>query len=241
MSSYATMAQQDRSNYNQWYGNVQNWANQAMGSVPEWSTRFTNPTDFAKQVSNNMMYSTDAYQTLTPGYRDFLTQTAPRAYAQQQLESMAGKPYGRPAENNFPQYYAQWLGQGAGGNQGQYGYGAPSTEKARSTWDQFVINYDQMLRGDTNQQYMSNLTPQELQSFHELALSSAFSPFGQNLLGRYLDEAYNYWSNFTKATPWTQFLQAINPADQGPALHWYDQNGNDLGVRHYPDAGWGIL
>ncbi len=212
MSYYSTMENQDRSRYNDWNSKIQQWAGQAMGKVPEWSDRFTDPTEFAKAVAENMLSSTDAYRYTTPGYRDFLVQAAPEAYALQQMMAMGR--YGGPAGPDFPEFFKNWMSPNIYGK-GNYGFGGLPRQEMMDLWREFTNSYNQMLGGDTSKQYLSALSPQDLQSFQELALKSGYSPFGQKLLGRYLDEAYYNWANFTKATPWIQFLNTVNPGGSG--------------------------
>ncbi len=210
MSYFQTMAADDKNRFNQWWGgDVANWVNPATALSPEFSARFTNPTEYARAVVSHMLQSTDAYRKLTPGYGDFLKKEAPAAYALQQMMAMGR--YGGPAGEDFPNFFRNWLA----GQHGNYGFGGLPAQDMRDLWGSFTNRYNQMLSGDTNAQYMSALSPQDLQAFHELAMKSTYSPFGQGLMGRYWDEAYNTWSNFTKATPWINFLQTAQSGGTG--------------------------
>ncbi len=210
MGYFPTMAADDKNRFNQWLGgDVNSWVDKAMALSPEFAARFSNPTEYARAVAQHMLSSTEGYRKLTPGYSQFLLQQAPSAYALQQLMAMGR--YGGPAGEDFPNFWRNWLA----GQHGNYGFGGLPAEDMRDLWGKFIGRYQSMLGGDTSQQYLSALDPQDLQAFHELAMKSTYGPFGQGLMGRYWDEAYNNWSNFTKATPWINFLQTAQSAGTG--------------------------
>ncbi len=225
MSVFSDLANRDRLNFTNWWaGDVNNdWLHNFYPQDAEFRAKYSNPDDYARAVTENMLQSTDAYRKTTPGYSQFLLQEAPNAYMQQQMMELGGKSTTGYQPNYFPEYLKSWMApnyypdiyQGRNNAwqepRSSMGFGGLPSEAMGDVWSGFVDKYNQMLGGDTSQQYLSSLTPQQLSKFHELARRSTYSPFGQQLMGRYWDQAYNAWSNFTKATPWLSFLQTTSP------------------------------
>lgn len=208
---FQNLLNQDRSNFNNFFGALGGTVGDVSSRMPEFTQRFDNPTEFARAVARYMLGQAGSERYLTPGYREFLISTAPQAYALQQM--MAPAYYGQVAGQDFGQFYQNWL---APRFNGQYGFGGLTSPEMRNLWGAFTNRAREAQGGGGSpemQAFFSSLSPSDFQAFHELALRSTMSPFALSVMGRYLDRAYSDWADFTKAVPWINFLQTIAPGN----------------------------
>jgi hypothetical protein len=210
MSQFSNLMNTSKNNFNDWYGSLRNQAGNVQNM--DYMKDTMSADEFAKAVVTQMMEGANAKSRLNPTYYANVIKKAPEILLLQDLESWAN--YGKPAGNDFNQFFANWMGPGNGSSapRNNYGWGDLSANDMNGTWRNFVNKYQQAMNeyNAGNQSTLSALLDpqmvQELQGFQNLAINSNFGPLGGSLMSNVMNNNYTNWAQAPGAT-WLDFLK----------------------------------